>query len=343
MTTLTFGQIEDLWIANGGSPGWAPLAAGIAMAESGGRTDALNTDAGTGDYSVGLWQINYFGSLLGPRTASYGSPATLRADPNAQARAAVNLSGNGANWGPWRTDRAWQAWTSAGSPPQPNSTTVQSWLGGAGVPTGGNATLLATGSNSGAGASASILPGVPATAPPAPSLGLNPITDIGSIFSWATEFGAWALFVFIILLFGMILLSLGLLMLVVLLASPVASPVADVVGGGVVGRATKGISSAAGRRSSSAARPAPTPSPRAQADASVAGARHGPARGGASPRGSRVPARAAIAEHNRQDDAEQSYLRREGRAQDRRNRGPASAGRLGPRQPASSTRGRSAR
>jgi len=339
VTQLTFGQIEDLWIANGGSPGWAPLAAGIAMAESGGDPGALNNNSSTGDYSVGLWQINYFGSLLAPRTASYGSPSTLQADPNAQARAAVALSNNGANWGPWRTDRAWQAWTSAGSPSMPNSTTVQGWLGAGGVPTGGSATLLAaTGSNSGVGGS--ILPGVPATAPAAPSIGLNPLTDAANIFSWATQFGAWALFVLIILLFGMILLSLGVLMLVVLLASPVASPVADVVGGGVVGRATKGVRSSVARGGPGASS---GPGPRAQADAEVARARHGPARGGASPRGSRVPARHAIAEHNRQDDAEQRYLRAHGRAQDRRNRGPASAGRLGPRQPASSTRGRSAR
>lgn len=69
----------------------------------------------------------------------------------------------------------------------------------------------------------------------------------------------------------------------------------------------------------------------------VAGrAKHGPPRGGSRPRGSSVKAKHAIAEHNRQEDAEQSHLRAEGRAQDRRN---ASSTSPRPRQPASSTAG----
>lgn len=139
MSVLNFGQIETLWVQNGGDPKWAPLAAGIAMAESGGDTGALNNNPSTGDYSVGLWQINYFANLLGPRSASYGSPSELLKDPNRQAAAAVNLSGNGANWQPWQTDRAWNAWVAAGRPPGPSAQTVQGWLAGAGVPTGGAA------------------------------------------------------------------------------------------------------------------------------------------------------------------------------------------------------------
>lgn len=140
---LSYNQIQSLWIQNGGAPGWAPLAAAIAIAESGGKSVALNNTPATGDYSVGLWQINYFGNLANSRTASYGTPAELQADPNLQAKAAIALSGNGTNWGPWKTDAAWNAWEKAGAPAQPSAATVASWgvsLGGAGGGTAATAT-----------------------------------------------------------------------------------------------------------------------------------------------------------------------------------------------------------
>ena len=103
--TLTFNQIEAIWIANGGSVQWAPTMAAIALAESGGRTTALNNNPSTGDYSVGLWQINYFQGLLGPRTAEYGSPAALQGNANLQAQAAIKLLGNnGAGISNWKGD-----------------------------------------------------------------------------------------------------------------------------------------------------------------------------------------------------------------------------------------------
>ena len=86
-------------------------------------------------------------------------------------------------------------------------------------------------------------------------------------------------------------------------------------------------------RRQSASRSSPTPAGGAVDDVG-ARAQHGPPRGGTRPRGSTVPARHAIAEHNRQADAEQSYLRAQGRAQDRRN---VSSSSPRPRQPASST------
>ena len=101
MAQLTYQQIEDLWTQAGGNPTEAPIAAAVAWAESGGTTDALHTKAP--DYSVGLWQINYYGNLLPGRTAQYGSPDALLADPLAQAKAAIAISGNGANWSPWST------------------------------------------------------------------------------------------------------------------------------------------------------------------------------------------------------------------------------------------------
>lgn len=130
---LSFSQIESLWINNGGSPGWAPLMAGIAIAESGGNTLALNNNPNTGDYSVGLWQINYFGSLLGPRSAEFGNPSQLQNSPNAQAKAAVSLFGsNGAGIGNWKGDPAYNAWVAAGMPQQPSASSVLGWLSKAG-------------------------------------------------------------------------------------------------------------------------------------------------------------------------------------------------------------------
>ena len=144
---MTFDQIQQLWIKNGGDPGWAPLMAGIAIAESGGDTAALNNNPSTGDYSVGLWQINYYGSLLPGRTAEYGSPAQLQADPNAQAKAAISLFGNNAaGIGNWTNDPTWNRWVQAGRPQQPPASTVQLWLGGVNGSSGpSDVTALASG------------------------------------------------------------------------------------------------------------------------------------------------------------------------------------------------------
>lgn len=49
----------------------------ITGVESGYRTTALNTDSGTGDYSVGLTQINYFGGLYAERAPFIGTPQEL--------------------------------------------------------------------------------------------------------------------------------------------------------------------------------------------------------------------------------------------------------------------------
>jgi hypothetical protein len=137
---LTFQQIEQVWTSNGGSPGWAPLMAGIAIAESGGNIVALNNTPATGDYSVGLWQINYYNGLLASRTNAYGSPAALQNDVNLQAKAAISLFANGAGIRNWQGDATYKAWAAAGSPSQPSAATVQSWIGGSGGGGGGSAT-----------------------------------------------------------------------------------------------------------------------------------------------------------------------------------------------------------
>jgi hypothetical protein len=113
--SMSYAQIEQLWTANGGKAAFAPLFAAIAMAESGGNSTALNNDPNTGDYSVGLWQINYYGNLLSGRTQEFGPPAQLQGDANAQAKAAISLSNNGANLSPWAGDAVVKA-INAGQP-----------------------------------------------------------------------------------------------------------------------------------------------------------------------------------------------------------------------------------
>lgn len=148
MAQLTYEQIQQVWTQNGGDPRWAPLMAGIAIAESGGITDALNPDASTGDYSAGLWQINYRNGINaplvpgqyragmpiyggGPGVSPQQAAANLMADPNLQAKAAIDLLGqNAAGIGNWTNDATWQKWMAAGAPQAPSSDTVKAWLGG---------------------------------------------------------------------------------------------------------------------------------------------------------------------------------------------------------------------
>lgn len=89
---LSCSGLEDLWTSAGGSRRAAFTAAEIAMAESSGRRYAsLHNTNGTTDR--GFWQIN----------SVHGSLSTY--DAHANARAAVLLSGDGADWTPWTTYR----------------------------------------------------------------------------------------------------------------------------------------------------------------------------------------------------------------------------------------------
>lgn len=84
--TLSCTGLESLWTSAGGSAADAATAASIAMAESGGNQYATGS-AG----ERGYWQINPVN----------GSLSTY--DPYGNARAAVLMSANGTNWGPWTT------------------------------------------------------------------------------------------------------------------------------------------------------------------------------------------------------------------------------------------------
>lgn len=100
----SFKQRESLWLQAGGSKQLAPLMAWISMHEDpSGDPKVINDNPSSGDYSVGLWQINYYGSLLKPRSDRYGAPQALANDPLAQAKAAVDLAQNGKGLSNWTT------------------------------------------------------------------------------------------------------------------------------------------------------------------------------------------------------------------------------------------------
>lgn len=92
MAVLTIPQIAWEWEVNGGDKSHVVVAVSVSLAESGGNTGAISPSS---DY--GLWQINSsnFG-WLGLTVAT-----ALEAGPN--ARAAIRMSGNGANWAAWCT------------------------------------------------------------------------------------------------------------------------------------------------------------------------------------------------------------------------------------------------
>lgn len=125
MAVLTHDQLVTLWELAGGPPWAADTAAAIALAESGGRTDAISNTAypklpgyhppGPGaspEYSVGLWQVN---RLAHPQY----STASLETQMGA-ARAAVQISGDGSNFSPWSTytSGAYKDHLQAGGEPQ---------------------------------------------------------------------------------------------------------------------------------------------------------------------------------------------------------------------------------
>jgi LysM repeat protein len=84
--TLSCGGLEELWEQAGGSSGAAVTAASIAMAESSGQQFATGTVG-----ERGYWQIN----------PNHGSLSTY--DPLGNAKAAVIISDDGADWNPWTT------------------------------------------------------------------------------------------------------------------------------------------------------------------------------------------------------------------------------------------------
>jgi hypothetical protein len=81
--------------------GNAEILAAIAGPESGYDYTVINDTPATGDYSVGLWQINYYDGDYAPRVAEFGTPLQLiEGGPVKQAHAAYTV---------WR-QQGWNAW-----------------------------------------------------------------------------------------------------------------------------------------------------------------------------------------------------------------------------------------
>jgi len=89
-----------LWFNNSSV---AATFAAIASAESGLDYRVINDTPSTGDYSVGLWQINYYGSLYAGRAKDYGTPQQLvEGGLTRQFYAAMGVY-HGQGFGAWST------------------------------------------------------------------------------------------------------------------------------------------------------------------------------------------------------------------------------------------------
>lgn len=77
---------------------------GIVMAESGGNAMSHNTNAGTGDNSYGLAQINMLGDMGPARLKEYGLTSNDQLfDPLTNLKVAYQMSGGGTHFGDWST------------------------------------------------------------------------------------------------------------------------------------------------------------------------------------------------------------------------------------------------
>ncbi len=286
---LSFSQLEQLWTQAGGAPSMAPLMAAIALAESSGNPDSVNaTDNNGTQTSWGLWQIS---------NGTHNPPSPDILSPLGNAKAAVgkvNSQGLTA-WGTY-TSGAYRQYLPAGAS-----------FGGPQLTAAAPGAATAGGGQGGAPYAPSIVPGIPASAPSFPDFTANPYNELSRVLSWTSEFGGWAIFTLLVLLFGAVLLLLGAAMLVVLLAAPVADPVAEVAGGFGLGRLTGRTQS----RARSAGRSIESGAPAVD---DVDTGRH-VARGRHAPGGSqRTRAPEAVRRHNRMIEAEDRDLMAESRA-----------------------------
>ena len=98
-------QVAALLLKQGFTPLQAAqlTAFSIGNEDPSGNASVVNDTPSTGDYSVGLWQINYYGNLAPGRTAEFGSPVSLAANPDAQAAAAKALFTQ-SGYQPWAAD-----------------------------------------------------------------------------------------------------------------------------------------------------------------------------------------------------------------------------------------------
>src|SRR6266849_6133875 len=100
----------------------AKILAAIAGPESGFDWTVINDTPSTGDYSVGLWQINYLGSLYPSRARAYGTPLQMVSDGlGRQAHAALSVwrSQGFDAWYNTYHSGAWKKYIGSGPVPSP--------------------------------------------------------------------------------------------------------------------------------------------------------------------------------------------------------------------------------
>jgi hypothetical protein len=113
-TVYTYAQLQGLWINAGGPKTLAPLAAAIAMAESGGCSAAVNpTDNGGTQTSWGLWQIS---------NGTHAQPVPGILSPATNAQQAVAKYQGAGGFSPWGTydSGAYKAFYSGSTTPDTN-------------------------------------------------------------------------------------------------------------------------------------------------------------------------------------------------------------------------------
>ena len=112
MTVYSYGQLETLWINAGGPKAVAPLMAAIALAESGGRLEALNTTDNNGTQtSVGPWQVS---------TGTHNYPASWTTPEGNAAEAVAKYKSQGLGaWGTY-TSGAYKGYLSNKTTPATN-------------------------------------------------------------------------------------------------------------------------------------------------------------------------------------------------------------------------------
>lgn len=78
--------------SEGISANLAAVFAAIGEAESSLDLTVINDTPSTGDYSVGIWQINYYNGLYAGRASAYGTPKQLiEGGIQRQAKAAIGI------------------------------------------------------------------------------------------------------------------------------------------------------------------------------------------------------------------------------------------------------------
>lgn len=102
MPVISDAAIASVARAQGLNPTNTAIAVAVAIAESGGNTNAHN--AIPPDNSYGLWQINMLGDMGPSRRKQFGLSSNDELyDANVNAKAMSALSNGGTNWKPWTT------------------------------------------------------------------------------------------------------------------------------------------------------------------------------------------------------------------------------------------------